>query len=106
MNDTDNKAERKRKAVAMDIWENEGRAPGPALTDPENGCGKPFDRVRQAHHVVMDVPARAHGSTRIGLSRSSVILGANFSRPSMKHHNAKIPTGGWTGLSETVAWQG
>ena len=75
MKDHDAETERKRYAVAIGIWENEGGAPGRDSMDDHYGRRVEADRSWTIYHVFTGVPARAGGEAMIGLSRSDATRG-------------------------------
>ena len=75
MKDHDAETERKRYAVAIGIWENEGGAPRRDSMDDHYGRRVEADRSWTIYHVFTGVPARAGGEAMIGLSRSDATRG-------------------------------
>jgi len=87
MNAHNNDAERKRNAAAsaIDIWENEGGAPGHDSVDHHCGRRIEADRSWTVYHVFTGIPARVGGNAMIGLSRSD----ATHGMLSLNHLNAE-----------------
>lgn len=75
MNTHGNDNERRRNALAIDIWENEGGAPGRDSMDHQYGRRIEADRSWTIYHVFTGVPARINGGAMIGLSRSDATSG-------------------------------
>ena len=70
MNLQNNETELRRTSVALAIWENEGGAPGPDLTDHQYGRRIESDRSWTVYHVFTGVPARVGENDLTGLTRS------------------------------------
>ena len=70
MKDYSDEPARRQNAFAIDIWENEGGAPGRDPMDHQYGRPIETDRPWTVHHVFTGVPARVAGDAMIGLSRS------------------------------------
>jgi hypothetical protein len=63
-------AELQRRALAINIWENDGGAPAPDATEHNYGRRVEADRSWTVHHVFTGVPAHIDGVRMTGLSRS------------------------------------
>lgn len=99
MNAHDNNAERKRSAAAsaIDVWENEGGAPGRDSVDHHYGRRVEADRSWTVYHVFTGVPARVGGNAMIGLSRSDAthgMLSLNHSSAERRKERISLPSGG------------
>ena len=69
MKDYSDEPARRRNAVAIGIWENEGGAPGRDPMDHQYGRRIETDRSWTVYHVFTGVPARVGGDAMIGLSQ-------------------------------------
>ncbi|SIT56880.1 conserved hypothetical protein [Mesorhizobium prunaredense] len=70
MNRQDNETGLRRNTAAIAIWENEGGAPGPDLTEQLYGRRVEADRSWTVYHVFTGVAARVGNDDLIGLNRS------------------------------------
>src|SRR5271166_2436550 len=70
MNSRSKDAEPGRRALAIGIWENDGRAPATDSDDHDYGRRIEADRSWTVYHVFSGVPARIDGVTMTGLRRS------------------------------------
>ena len=70
MNVDTNDTDLGRYAHAISIWENEGGASAPHMTDLQYGRRIETDRSWTVYHVYTGAPARIDGDAMSGLSRS------------------------------------
>jgi len=111
MNAHNNDAERKRSvtASAIDIWENEGGAPGHDSVDHHYGRRVEADRSWTVYHVFTGVPARVGGNAMIGLSRSDAthgMLSLNHRNAESRKERISLSAGGWPAscTAEVCQW--
>lgn len=94
---TDTGQKRSATASAIDVWENEGGAPGHDSVDHHYGRRVEADRSWTVYHVFTGVPARVGGDAMIGLSRSDAthgMLSLNHSSAERRKERISLPSGG------------
>jgi len=70
MNSRGKVAQLERAVGAIDIWENEGGTPSPAIADPFYGRRVEADKSWTVYHVFTGEVARIGGEPMTGLTRS------------------------------------
>lgn len=96
---TNDDTDRRRDITAIEIWENEGGAPGDSA-DHLYGRRVEADRSWTVYHVFSGAPARVGGDTMTGLSQRAATSGMlSLNLRNLERRNGRI---GLPSVAESV----